>query len=169
MRRVFLSGCAAFGLLACSAAEKVAPEGPTVAISDFEVVEGDEWVGNLTYLDYTSQKRVSIPTAASVEITGQSTVKYTVSYPEEPWEDAKANIKLSKSGRVFNGHPVITREDLDDGRMTFAIQYAGEDDNQKADIRITYTLAPSRFVISKDVRPTGAEDFTNRNVYLYTR
>lgn len=169
MRTAFLTGFAALGLWACTASEQVAPDGPVVTSADFAVIEGDGWVGTLTYLDYTSEERVSIPTTATVEIASPNLIKYTVSYPKEPWEDAKAKLKLSKSGRVFDGHPVVSREDLADGKLTFATEHAGEDNNEAVDIRLTYTLGSSVFSISKDVRAADAENYSNRNVYLFTR
>lgn len=169
MKELFISGIAAMGLCGCMAEADVPSDGPTVNSADFEVIAGDDWVGTLTYVDYMSGKRISIQTAATVEIASPSVIKYTVSYPDEPWEDAKAKLKLSKSGRLFDGHPVKTREVREDGALRFTTEYAGEDDNAPADIRMTYQLAAKRFSITKDVRPEGAPDFTNRNVYMYVR
>jgi hypothetical protein len=171
MRGIFLAAVIGFSLVGCAggSAADVGPDGPTVAISDFEIVEGDEWSGTLTYLDYDTDKRVTIPTRLTVEISSPSTLRYSVSYPEEPWEDTKAKLKVKRSGRTLDGHPVTFREERPDGGIEIRTEYRGKDNNAPATIRITYVLGAKTFTMSKDVQPDGDTAFVNRNVYAFTR
>lgn len=171
MRSLYLTGILAMGLAACSAPAVSSPDldGPVVKITDFKVIEGDDWTGDLTYLDYSGNKRVTIPTAAAVSITSPTKLKYSVSYPKEPWEDTKATLKLSKSGRVLDGNPVTYREVQTDGSLEILTKHQGKDNDKPAQIRLAYTLSASKFTISKDVRFEDEADFVNRNIYAFTR
>ncbi|MEP3891283.1 MAG: hypothetical protein ABJN69_12560 [Hellea sp.] len=171
MRLLYLTGILILGLTACVAppATSIPSDGPVIKIADFDVIAGDEWTGTLTYLDYSANKRVTIPTAASVRITSPTQLRYSVSYPKEPWEDTKAALKISKSGRVLDGHPVTYRETQADGSLKIRTAHQGTDNNKPAHIRMSYTLSASKFTISKDVRMKDDTDFTNRNIYAFTR
>jgi len=171
MRAFILAGltATAFSLAACEAGIEVDPDGPKVAAADFKALAGKGWSGELNYLDYSSDQRVSIPTEAVIKLAGRRGIKYTISYPKEPWENTKATLKISRSGRVFDKHPVISRETMPDGRLIFQTQSAGEDDGKPAEIRTTYRVGPNAFAIEKDVRFSADEAFVNRNVYRLTR
>ena len=171
MRSLYFTGILILGLTGCSAPAVLDTdlEAPVVTITDFKVIEGDDWTGDLTYLDYSANKRVTIPTAATVSIKPPTQLKYSVSYPKEPWEDTKATLKLSKSGRVLDGHPVIYREIQSDGSLEIRTTYHGKDNDRPAQIRMAYTLNASAFTISKDVRYDEDTDFANRNIYAFTR
>ena len=84
MRAFYLTSLAVIGLAACSGTVDVDPDGPVVTMDDLHVIEGDNWTGTLTYLDYGSDKRVTIDTAATVEIASDTVLKYSISYPKEP-------------------------------------------------------------------------------------
>jgi len=171
MRALYLTGFAIIGLTGCSGGgmTDVDPNGPVVTAADFTLVEGGGWSGNLTYLDYGSEKRVTIPATASVDVISSTTLKYSISYPKEPWEDTKAKIKLSQSGRVLDGHVVMSRETRPDGSVALKTLHQGEDNNQPAEIRLTYVLSASKFVIEKDVRFEASAEFMNRNIYRFLR
>jgi len=75
MRAFIFTGLTAFALLGCSAADSVDPNGPIVTQADFESVVGEDWTGELTYLDYSSEKRVTIPAAATIKLAGSNGIK----------------------------------------------------------------------------------------------
>ncbi|NNE57050.1 MAG: hypothetical protein HKN36_02985 [Hellea sp.] len=171
MRLLIILGLAVFGLTGCNSGQptNIDPNGPSVEISDFEVIEGNDWTGNLTYLDYSSEKYVTIPTQATVEIASPTTLKYTISYPEEPWEDSKAKLKISSSGRALDGQAVTYREVRPNGNLEIRTSHEGEDNNLPALIRMTYVLGSAEFSISKDVQLDGETEFINRNIYAFAR
>lgn len=171
MRAFYFTVLTAAALAACSGVDPsdVDPSGPVVTPSDFKIIAGERWTGDLTYLDYSSDKRVTIPANATVEVVSATTLKYSISYPEEPWEDTKAKLKRSKSGRLLDGHVVTSRDLRADGTVALTTLHKGEDNNQAADIRMTYVLSASEFAIEKDVRFQDGAAFVNRNIYRFTR
>jgi len=169
MRAFIFTGLTAFALLGCSAADSVDPNGPTVTQADFESVVGEAWTGELTYLDYSSEKRVTIPAAATIKLAGSNGIKYTISYPEEPWEDTKSTLKTTQSGRVFDGHPVIARDTAPNGWLTIQTLHQGEDNKKPADIRMSYRVGENDFVIEKEVSYGADGYFITRKSYHFTR
>jgi len=171
MRSLCFTGVVMLSLAGCSAKPSVDydPDGPVVSINDFTVIEGEAWEGSLTYLDYSADKRVTIPTNVKVSIASATSLKYSISYPKEPWEDTKEKLTISKSGRLLDGYPVTYREKLPNGSLEIRTLHAGDDNGAPAQIRMVYRLSASDFSISKDVREEGAKTFINRNIYSFTR
>ena len=142
---------------------------PYITAEDFKIVEGDNWIGSLTYLDYSADKRVTIPASSTVKVSSPTTIKYTISYPEEPWEDTRQKIKISKLGDALDGHKVISRDIRSDGNLEIQTENRGEDDGKAAEIRMTYILGEKAYSFSKDVKVCNETDFINRNIYSFTR
>lgn len=142
---------------------------PYVTTSDFTPLIGDTWKGSLTYLDYSSAKTVTIPTQATIEIANPTTIKYSVSYPEEPWEDSHSKIKIGGDGLTLDGQKVTSRRALADGNVEIQTEYRGEDDGKPADIRMTYMFGPNAFSMAKDVRFDQQATYINRNTYTFER
>lgn len=155
-------------LSACSPSVEFSEAGPVAKIQDFETIVGD-WQGTLTYSDYSSGKQVIIKSNAMVSRVSENQIEYTVSYPDEPWEDTQAVVKLSEGGRLLDGHVVTNRSVVEQGEILLTTMHLGEDDNRPADIRLTYSLSPTDFKIQKDVRFSGSQDFLFRNVYAFAR
>ncbi len=159
---------------------------PTVSQNDFMILTGESWNGALTYLDYSSGKRVTIPTRAQIMQKGDK-ISVSISYPEEPWEDSKETLSFSKDGRKLNGHTLISRSthalsslglDAENFNMTtlpdimftrFVTEHDGKDNGKPAKIRMQYILHPKALGIYKDVKTDKNESFVNRNVYSFTR
>lgn len=170
MRSLFYSLALTGALAACQAdAPTVNPDGPKATLSDFSVIAGKDWTGNLTYTDYGTSKDVTIRTTATIKPKRPRTLNYTVSYPDEPWQDGKAKIRISKDGRQLDGHEIINRMTGEDGELIFVTQYDGEDDNKPAEIMMTYGIDQSRFYIRKDVKYGTGEGYLQRNIYDFRR
>lgn len=159
-----------FGLLlmACSPSVEFAKEGPTASSKDFSVIVGD-WQGTLTYNDYSSGEITVIASRASVTSVADNNIKYTVSYPNEPWEDSDSTINISEGGRLLEGHVVSQRQLTDEGTLLLITLHQGEDDSRLAEIRQTYGLSPTNFYIRKEVKFEGDDAFIFRNIYEFTR
>ena len=155
-------------LIACQPKVDYVEEGPTLSATDFLAIEGD-WVGTLTYTDYGSGKPTVIAANASVTLTSDNKIDYTISYPDEPWEDSKSTMKISKDGRLLDGHVVSERITAEDGILIVTTRYRGEDDNRPADIRQTYGLGKMNFYIRKDVQFDDSDTYLQRNTYAFTR
>jgi len=63
----------------------------------------------------------------------------------------------------------MSRETRPDGSVALKTLHQGEDNNQPAEIRLTYVLSASKFVIEKDVRFEASAEFMNRNIYRFLR
>lgn len=155
-------------LIACSPSVEFSEDGPKATHKDFEAIAGD-WQGTLTYADYSSGKRTVIASNASVSPVNSNRINYTVSYPNEPWEDTKSSLTISKQGRLLEGHVISERNVNDKGVLIFVTLYQGEDDNRTATIRQTYGLSATHFFIRKEVQFDGEEAFLFRNIYEFTR
>ena len=139
-----------------------------MSAQDFLAIEGD-WVGTLTYTDYSSGMPTVIAANASVTLTSDNRIDYTISYPDEPWEDSESTMIISKDGRLLDGHVVSERVDTEDGTLIVRTQFRGEDDNRPADIRLTYGLTETDFYIRKDVRFDDSDSYLRRNTYEFRR
>lgn len=155
-------------VVACQPKVDYAKEGPKVSTQDFIAIEG-EWVGTLTYTDYSSGMPTVIAANASVTSISENRIDYTVSYPDEPWEDSESTMIISKDGRLLDGHVVSERVVTEDETLIVRTQFRGEDDDRPADIRLTYGLTETNFYIRKDVRFDDSDSYLRRNIYEFTR
>jgi len=152
----------AFGLTA--QAQSISPK-------DLKSLEGKEWIGTLNYLDYTSNKKISIK--SNVTITRPDTKKltwlYEFAYPDEPKANSKEELVLSVDGKTFDGETVIANTKLPGGGRRIVTTKAGKDNDRPATYRLTYDFTKKRFSVRKDVRIDGAKDYFERNTYTWTR
>ena len=139
-----------------------------MSTQDFIAIEG-EWVGTLTYTDYSSGMPTVIAANASVTSISENRIDYTASYPNEPWEDSESTMIISKDGRLLDGHVVSERVVTEDETLIVRTQFRGEDDDRPADIRLTYGLTETNFYIRKDVRFDDSDSYLRRNIYEFTR
>ena len=143
-------------------------DGPTVGAQDFSVIDGD-WVGTLTYRDYGTGELTVIATKSIVTSISDTKIKYTIFYPDEPWEDSQSTIDVSKDGRLLDGHVISGRVIGEDGTLILTTNYRGEDENRQADIRLTYGLSPTNFYIRKSDKIDDNNAYLERNIYEFKR
>lgn len=155
-------------LIACQPEVDYPKEGPKVSGQDFFAIDG-EWVGTLTYTDYSSGMPIEIAANVNVTRVSDNGIDYTISYPDEPWEDSESTTTISKDGRLLGGQVVSERTTAEDGTLIVTTRYRGEDDNRPADIRQTYGLSETTFYIRKDVKFDDSDTFLLRNIYAFTR
>ena len=170
MQRITLGLASALCLLliACQPIVDYAEGGPTISAQDFLAIEGD-WVGTLTHTDYSSGMPTMIAANASVTLTSDNRIDYTILYPDEPWEDDESTMTISKDGRLLDGQVVSERITAEDGTLIVTTLSRGEDDNRPADIRQTYGLGKLNFYIRKDVKFDDSNDYLLRNTYAFRR
>ena len=159
-------------LLAASALAGLVPQqSPRVSAEDLRRLTGARWTGTLTYLDYRSNRRVSIPshlTVTQAEGEGGAWV-FEYEYPEEPKANAKQTLQVSDGGAVFDGETVVGRAGLAGGGFRLVTEKRGRDNDRDALFRFTYTLDGATFSVKKEVRPEGAAEFFERNTYSWKR
>lgn len=161
-----------FALLVASVfAGRFPQQAPKVSAEDLRRLTGARWTGTLTYLDYRSNKPVSIPSNLTVtQTTGDENAwVFDYAYPEEPKADGKRTLKIEDHGTVFDGETVVERAGLDSGGFRLVTVKRGKDNDREALFRFTYTLDGSAFSIRKEVRPEGAAEFFERNTYSWKR
>ena len=156
-----LSACSLFAALILPQSAKVLPE-------DLRRLTGARWAGMLTYTDYGSNKRVSIPSTLTVkeatESAGDASVwVFEYEYPDEPKANGKQTLKLDVGGGLFDGETVVERTGLDGGGFRLVTVKRGRDNDKDALFRFTYTLDGSAFSVKKEVRPEGGAEFFERN------
>lgn len=138
---------------------------------DLQLLTGAQWSGTLTYLDYRSKKKVSIPANLTVSPNGEDKWSWVFEYeyPEEPKANSREIIELSRDGKSFNGEVVLERTSLPDNTVRFVTEKKGEDNNRSATIRFTYSLNAKTFSIRKEVRYDAEDQFFERNGYDWKR
>jgi len=158
---------------ACAGVPPNQPEnaetGPVASPEDFRVVAGSGWKGHLSYLDYSSKALSKIPVEIQVDEPNGRALGYSIRYPGETQYNSREKIKLSRDGRMLNDGLIIDRKQNDNGDLILVTTYRGEDDNRRADIRVTYALGSTAFSISKEVRIEDESDYFLRNQYSLVR
>lgn len=162
-------------LAACQTVEvPPAPQGlsmpaPLVSASDFEIVLGDNWVGELTYLDYSSGDTVAIPATLSVGPINHRAISYTFGYPDEPQANSDGAWLISGDGQLLDDKTVTSRMEGDNGDLILVMEYSGSDNNAPAEITETLILSASGIVMTKDVQPEGETQAFQRNSFAFSR
>jgi hypothetical protein len=167
-RKLCFVGVLCLLMIACQSKINYVTDGPKVSVHDFSSIAGD-WVGKLTYTDYGSGEPTVITANASVTSISNTKIDYMIYYPNEPWEDSKSTLEISKDGRLLDGHVILERRNDKDGTLIVTTHHRGEDDNRPADIRQTYGLSQTSFYIQKDVKFADSNDYLMRNTYKFTR
>lgn len=140
----------------------------TASIADFAPLVGEDWVGQLEYLNYGREDRSTIPVRMMARAPNGRKMGYGFIYPGEEDKNASDELRLSRDGTRLNGMEIVERKTDAAGRLVLVTQSEGRDDNRPADIRLTYSIAPQSFTVRKDVRFEGGE-FFNRNEYRLSR
>ncbi len=142
--------------------------GVSANIADFAPIEGEDWTGELEYLNYGREDRSIIPVRMVARAPTRHTMAYGFIYPGEESKNARDRLKISRDGTRINGMKLTARYVDHGGALVLVTQAKGRDDNRPADIRVTYVIAKDSFVTRKDVRFDDGE-FFNRNEYRLTR
>ena len=149
----------------------VPQQSPRVSAEDLRKLSGARWAGTLTYLDYRSNKPVSIPSNLTVtQAAGDENAwVFEYEYPDEPKANGRQTLKLEEGGTVFDGETVVERTGLDGGGFRLVTVKRGSDNDKEALFRFTYTFEGKTFSIKKEVRPEGSAEFFERNTYSWKR
>lgn len=152
-------------------APAVVPRAPKVTDKDLRPLTGALWTGTLTYLDYRSNKKVSIPSTLTVTQSAEDKRSWVFDYkyPDEPKADGKETVTLGKDGRAINDETVTERTKLSGGALRIVTEKKGRDNDRDAVFRYTYMLSAKSFSIRKDVRYEGATEFFERNEFSWKR
>lgn len=155
----------AFALISCAS---VLAQKAELSTDDLKVLEGSEWVGTLTYKDYSSGKPTSIKSNVLFIRDKDRSWTAEYKYPDEPKANSKANVMLSEDGTVFNDQKVVEKN-RDGGVLKLITTKEGTDNDKKAVFRFTYTISDKQFSIRKEVKVEGSTEYFERNTYTWSR
>ena len=136
---------------------------------DLKIVIG-AWTGNITYLDYKTNKPFTMPANVIVK-QGKNANTFLLynQYPNEPKANNTDKVKITKNGTHLNKAMVTSREELANGQILVITENTANDDNKQAVIRYTYTLGENQFIIRKDVQFEDSKDWIKRSEFNYSR
>lgn len=144
--------------------------------SDFASIN-KEWVGQLKYLNYADDTQiVSIPCTLKTEFD-HGKIKSKIEFDELDKKGkkmtSKSKFRLSKDGKYFimDGEKwAISSMEKKDQTIQIIAQKRGKDNNQQADLKITWTLIKDTSISwKKDVKYDGTDQFFNRNIFEFTK
>ncbi len=148
--------------------QSVETQAPSASISDFAPLVGEDWSGELEYLNYGSDTRSTIPVRMIVREPKNRSMAYGFLYPGEEHKNARDKLRISRDGTKLNGMTISRRYLDEEGALVLVTEGSGRDDNRPADIRLTYVISANAFTNRKDVRFEGGE-YINRNEYRLYR
>lgn len=140
-----------------------------IPAQSLDVLAGEDWTGELTYLDYSSNERVTMPVQMAVSILGDGVYQIAYSYPNEPKANSRHKIRISRNGKRIAGNEVTGIERSDDGSLVIFAESNGRDDNEKARFYFTYRVGGSTFISRKEVMFAGRSQKILRNEYRLER
>lgn len=144
---------------------------PRLSATDLNVLTGAQWIGTLTYLDYRSNKKVSI--ASNLKVSQPKADEpawvFEYEYPDEPKANGRETVTISEDGTTLNGERLVEKTELAAKELRFVTEKSGVDNNKKALFRFTYLISPTTFSRKKEVRYEGTEEYLERNQYNWKR
>jgi hypothetical protein len=142
--------------------------GQNISMNELDVLAGSDWSGKLTYLDYSSNEKVSLKVKLAVRVVKEGTYELAYSYPDEPKANSKSKVKISGNGTKLAGNK-ITKVERSGDRVIIHTESKGSDDNEKAMLYFTYTVASNYFSSKKEVVFAGQDERIMRNEYVFER
>ncbi|MEP6923796.1 MAG: hypothetical protein ABI954_04980 [Pyrinomonadaceae bacterium] len=144
---------------------------PKVKTKDLQRLTGAQWIGTLSYLDYGTNKKVSIPSKLTVTQSAEDKLSWVFEYqyPDEPKANSKEKITISRDGKTIDGETVVGRTNLAGDMLKIVTEKTGMDNDKKALFRLTYLSSETDFSIKKEVKYEDATEFFMRNEYSWKR
>ena len=166
-----LGGCTTYEGAPAQQQNDVAATQDTVAQNslnpeDLNLLLADEWIGTLTYRNFSDDSIATIPANASVDRKGERMFVVSICYPEEPQYDGQIEKLISKDGTQFGDEKVISVDRMR-GVVTLVTTARGNDNNRPADFEYTYSIGVDEFSIVKRVRYSEADPYFERNRYEF--
>ncbi len=139
--------------------------------TDFQVLTGKQWVGALTYLDYSNGQKTTIASNLIVSLSSEDPSKwiFDYQYPDEPKANSKYGLVISSDGGMLDGKKVVEKVYLPDRTLKLVTEKYDKDNNKTALLRYTYLFNATNFSIRKEVKYDGASEYLQRNEYSWKR
>ena len=130
--------------------------------SDLVGLGGDNYSGALTYLDYSSGKKVSLDVEADVTVKLEC-LRIAIRYVDEPEANSTQEYCISEDGSGFAGAKLISLQRLGPDFIAFQTEEMGEDDNKPALLRQSYILSQKAITSGREVSYDEGETWIERN------
>lgn len=139
------------------------------SINDFRMLEG-KWKGQLTYLDYTSNKPFTMDANTLFEMVSDSSFDQFIYYSAEPHKNADSRYTIRGNGLVLNDMKLVKRKTVT-GKLLLIFEYRGPDgnDNRMATMQRVMELIDNELTITKMVKFDGEANYFQRHQYRFTR
>jgi hypothetical protein len=140
--------------------------------TDFKLIEGN-WVGTLTYLDYTSNKPFTMPanTTYLQSSTNPNLFFRSIGYSTEPHANQKDTAMINANGKLLDDYTVTAITKPCDGCITIICEKQDVDgnDNKPAIIKKTISITTTTLTIKKEVLFNDAKEWLLRHTYSFER
>lgn len=133
---------------------------------DFEELISDNWKGQLTYKDYSSGEKVSIPSEMKITKLKENTYSFEYIYPDEPKMNNQLKIKIKEDGKMIGDQKVISVRQEGEETVIETIK-DGKDNGKKAQLLFTYRFNEKRLSMKREYRTLGSGITQFRNEYIY--
>lgn len=138
---------------------------------DIKTMEGS-WSGTLTYLDYSSNKSVTIPSNITIVQSAKDENTFIVStyYSDEPKANNIDSMGITAGGKQLAGYHVLSNT-LKQQTRTIVASTKGIDgnDDKPATVKKTYIIQPNILTIKKEVQFEGTKNWITRHTYHFTK
>ena len=136
------------------------------------VVKAEElkpWLGKWSGTFWIESTSVNDKPILNVEVTlgpviDGNKIPFSEIYPGAPAKNLNDTLRISADGKVMN-YMDLSSKQKSAGALMLVFTTEGEDDNQKAEIRVTYGFIKDRLLITREVRHRGRKDFIPRSGY----
>ena len=142
---------------------------PSISAKDFAMLTGKQWMGTLTYLDYSSGKQTTIPANLTVVKENNRVWYFLNEYPQEPQENSTDTVLLNRDRRSFNNQTIISRKKINNNTLEIITEKESDGDEVAKIFRYTYRINNKKYSVKKEERRLTEEKFIERNTYSYQR
>ena len=138
-------------------------------LKDFKPLEG-RWSGQLSYLDYSSNKTTYIKAGAEVKLLDKNHFEFTTLYPDEPSHNGTEVYTIGEGGNTLNDLKFQAKQKSGRG-SSISFYTTGTDGNEghPATFKYIWFISRKKFSITKLVKKDSEKEFFQRNKYEFTR
>lgn len=139
------------------------------SLADFTPLAG-KWKGQLTYLDYTSNKPVTMEANTLFEMVSDSSFDQFIYYSAEPHKNADSRYTIRENGTALNEMKLVKRK-TGYGKLLLIFEYRGPDgnDNRMATMQRVMEFIGNELTFTKMVKYDGEANYFQRHQYRFTR
>lgn len=140
-----------------------------VSQNELDILTGDKWKGEITYLNDGDREVVTMPAELIVTKIKPGVYEFTYFYPDEPKANSSSRVKINSDGTKIAGKRIVKVEKKRDGSLLILADGKGGDNREAAWFYFTYSLSANSFSTKKEVEYKGSKEKFVRNEYHFSR